>query len=66
MVVVKKKKGESDADLIKRFSKKVYDADIVNIVRNKARHTTKQEKRKEKRQARRYKDSLKRKRNKNT
>lgn len=64
MVVVKKKKGESDADLIKRFSRKVYDADIVNIARKKARHTTKQEKRKEKRQERKHKDYLKRKRNK--
>jgi ribosomal protein S21 len=48
MVVVKKKKGESDDRLIARFKKKVVGSGILQEARDRSRHKTKAEKRKEK------------------
>jgi ribosomal protein S21 len=48
MVVVKKKKGESDDKLISRFKKKVLNSGILQEVRDKQRYKSPSEKRKEK------------------
>jgi ribosomal protein S21 len=50
MVIVKKKKGETDDRLISRFKKKVVDSGILQEVRDKARYKTPSEKRKEKKE----------------
>ena len=47
MVKVVKKKGESEDKLIMRFRKKVLNSGLLEEVRDKSRHTTKAEKRKE-------------------
>ncbi len=47
MVVVKKNKGESTDRLIARFKKKVLDAGLLQEVRDRQRHQTASEKRKE-------------------
>lgn len=60
MVVIKPKKGESTDSLINRFRK--VTAKIVQEARDRQFHTTKAEKRKEERQRREYRDSLKRQR----
>lgn len=48
MVIVTKKKGESDDRLIARFKKKVLYSGLLQEARDKARHKTKAEERKEK------------------
>ena len=48
MVVVKKKKGESDDRLIARFKKKVVNSGILQEVRDRQRFKSDAEKRKEK------------------
>ena len=48
MVVVKKQKGESDDRLIARFRKKVLSEGILLDFKDRERHKTEQEKRKEK------------------
>jgi len=48
VVVVTKKKGESDDKLIARFKKKVLDSGVLQEARDRARHKTKAEERKEK------------------
>ena len=48
MVVVKKKKGESDDRLITRFKKKVIDSGILQEARDRKRFKSDSEKRKEK------------------
>ena len=47
MVVVKKKKGESDDRLISRFKKKVINAGIIQDIRDRQRFKPASEKRKE-------------------
>lgn len=47
MVVVTKKKGETDDRLIARFKKKVLDSGLLQEARDKSRHKTKAEERKE-------------------
>lgn len=47
MVKVVKKKGESSDKLIMRFKKQVLNSGILQEVRDKSRHTTKAERRKE-------------------
>lgn len=47
MVKVVKKSGESDDKLINRFRKKVVNSGILQEAREKSRHKTKSEKRKE-------------------
>lgn len=61
MVVIKPKKGESADSLINRFRK--VTAVIVKEARDRRWHTTKAEERKEERQRRDHRDSLKRQRN---
>jgi len=48
MVMVKKQKGESDDKLIARFRKKVIDSGVLWEYRDKERHKSQSEKRKEK------------------
>lgn len=60
MVVVKKKKGESDEKLIARFRKAT--ADIIKEARDRKHHKTDAEKRKEKRSRLKHWDELKRQR----
>lgn len=48
MVVVVKKKGESEDKLIARFRKKVLDSGIIQEVRDRVRFKSQAEKRKEK------------------
>lgn len=46
MVKVKKQPGQSDDQLIRTFSRKVSDADIIREVRRRQFHLNKQEKKK--------------------
>ncbi len=64
MVVVKKKKGESDDRLIARFRKKALDEGIVQEVRDRKRHTKESEKRNEQKKRIKHYQMLERKRNK--
>ncbi len=64
MVVVKKKKGESDDKLIARFRKKALDEGIVQEVRDRKRHTKESEKRNEQKKRIKHYQMLERKRNK--
>lgn len=48
MVIVKKKKGESEDRLISRFKKKVINAGLLQELRDRQRYQTPSEKRKEK------------------
>ncbi len=47
MVLVKKKKGETDDKLIMRFKKKVMDSGILQEARDRQRYKAPSEKRKE-------------------
>jgi ribosomal protein S21 len=62
MVIVKKKKGESDQSLIMRFRKEIAKTGQVEEIKNKSRFTPASEKRKEQKSRLRYMDELKRKR----
>jgi ribosomal protein S21 len=64
MVVVKKKKGESEDKLIARFKKMVLDAGIIQEARDRSRHKTDAEKRKEKHARVKHQIELEKKRNK--
>ena len=64
MVVVKKKKGESDDKLISRFRKMVLDAGIVIEARERKHHTKKSEERKEKKYRQKHLNELRREKNK--
>lgn len=64
MVVVKKKKGESDQKLISRFRQKSFDAGIVDEARERRFHKKKSEDKKEKLSRNRYRDLQKRIKNK--
>ncbi len=63
MVVVVKKKGESEEKLIARFKKKVLDSGILQEVRDRARYKTPSERRKEKRDRIKFLIELEKKRN---
>ena len=63
MVIVKKQKGESEDRLIARFKKEVLESGILEEVRDRQRHKTEQEKRKEKRS--RVKHSIELEKNRN-
>ena len=62
MVVVKKKKGESEQSLIMRFRKEIQKTGAVDEIKNKSRFTPASEKRKERKDRLKYQDELKRKR----
>ena len=64
MVVVKKKKGESDEKLIARFRKTVHEEGIIDEVRDRERHKKPSERRKERKQLVKFKIELEKKRNK--
>ena len=64
MVIVKKKKGESDDKLIARFRKKALDEGIVQEVRDRKRHTKESEKRNDQKKRLKHYQMLERKRNK--
>lgn len=60
---VVKKQGESDDKLIARFKKKVLNAGIIQEARDKSRHTTKAERRKEQKARVKHLIELEKKRN---
>jgi len=63
MVVVKKKKGESDDGLINRFRKKVLNSGLLYEMRDKERHQKESEKRKERKYRLKHESELRKKRN---
>lgn len=64
MVIVKKKKDESDERLISRFKKKVLNSGILYEVRDRERHVKDSEKRKLRKYRLEHKRELERRRNK--
>lgn len=62
MVVVKKKKGETEDRLIARFRKKVLNEGILLEIREKERYEKPSQKRKKEKERLRHLDFLKRKR----
>ncbi len=63
MVVVVKKKGESEDRLIARFKKKVVDSGILQEARDRQRYTPPSEKRKEQKNRIKFLIELEKKRN---
>ena len=63
MVIVKKKKGESEDRLIARFKKKVINAGLLQELRDRSRYKTPSEKRKEKKARIKHLIELEKKRN---
>jgi len=63
MVIVVKKKGETEDKLIARFKKKVLDSGILQEVRDRARYKTPSEKRKEQKARIKFLIELEKKRN---
>ncbi|OGM25829.1 30S ribosomal protein S21 [Candidatus Woesebacteria bacterium RIFCSPLOWO2_01_FULL_39_61] len=63
MVVVKKKKGESEDRLIARFKKEVLDSGILQEARERSRYKTPSEKRKEQKARIKHLIELEKKRN---
>lgn len=63
MVVVVKKKGESEEKLIARFKKKIVDSGILQEVRERARYKSPAERRKEKKARIKFLIELEKKRN---
>lgn len=63
MVIVRKEKGESDDKLIMRFKKQVLYSGILQEVRDRQRHKTEAEKRKEKKARIKHQIELEKKRN---
>jgi len=63
MVIVKKKKGESEDRLIARFKKQVLSSGILQELRDRARYKTPSEKRKEKKARVKHQIELERRRN---
>lgn len=63
MVVVIKKKGETEDRLIARFKKMVLDSGIIQEVRDRARYKTPSEKKKEKKARIKHQIALEQKRN---
>lgn len=64
MVIVKKKKGESDQKLISRFRQKTFDAGIVDEAKERRFHKKKSEEKKVIKDRNRYRDQQKRLKNK--
>ena len=64
MVVVKKKKGESEDKLISRFRKIVLEEGIIDEVRDRERYKKPSEKRKEKKKQVKFRIELEKRRNK--
>lgn len=64
MVVVKKKKGESDDKLISRFRKKVIDAGILYEARENERYEKPSQKRQKEKKRKEFQIELEKKRNK--
>lgn len=64
MVIVKKKRGESDDRLIARFKKKVLNSGILQEFRDKERYTSPSEKKKEKLKRVKHQIELEKKRSK--
>lgn len=60
MVVVKKQRGESDDRLITRFKKEVLSSGLLQEARDRQRHKSDSEKRKERKQRLKFLDELKR------
>jgi ribosomal protein S21 len=63
VVVVKKQKGESEDKLIARFKKSVLESGILQEARDRQRHKTNAEKRKEKKNRVKHLIELEKKRN---
>ncbi len=63
MVVVKKKKGESEDRLISRFKKKVVNTGLLQELRDIQRHKPASEKKKEKKARIKHQIELEKKRN---
>ncbi|OGM19875.1 30S ribosomal protein S21 [Candidatus Woesebacteria bacterium RIFCSPLOWO2_01_FULL_37_19] len=63
MVVVIKKKGESEDRLIARFKKEVLDSGILQEARDRQRYKTPSEKRKEQKSRIKFQIELEKKRN---
>lgn len=63
MVVVKRKRGESENRLIARFKKKVLNTGLLQELRDKKRHKKDSEKRKERKYRLRHLRELEKKRN---
>lgn len=63
MVIVKKKKGESEDRLISRFKKKVINTGLLQEVRDRQRYKAPSEKKKEKRARIKHQIELEKKRN---
>lgn len=63
MVVVKKKKGESDDHLLARFRKKVLDSGIIPEARDRKHHKSDSEKKKERLSQKQHNIELEKKRN---
>lgn len=64
MVVVKKKKGESEDKLIARFRKLVLEEGIIDEVRDRERYKKPSERRKEKNKQIKFRIELEKRRNK--
>ena len=64
MVIVKKKKGESDQKLISRFRQKTFDAGVVDEAKERRFHKKKSEEKKVIKDRNRYRDQQKRLKNK--
>ena len=60
MVVVKKRKGESDDKLIFRFKKKVINDKLIEEMRDRVRFESKAERRKKQKYDMKHRDKLKR------
>ena len=63
MVIVKKKRGETEDRLIARFKKKVVNAGLLQELRDRQRYKTPSEKRKEKKARVKHQIELEKKRN---
>jgi ribosomal protein S21 len=63
MVIVKKKRGETEDRLISRFKKKVVNAGLLQELRDRQRYKTPSEKRKEKKARVKHQIELEKKRN---
>lgn len=63
MVIVKKKRGETEDRLIARFKKKVVNAGLLQELRDRQRYKTPAEKRKEKKARVKHQIELEKKRN---
>jgi len=63
MVVVKKKKGESDDSLIRRFREQVLKSGVLQTARDRSRFTSKGDKKKERRKAKEQRIRIEKKRN---